>query len=1257
MRSNRTFRIPTLLPGLLALGLLLSGGTAKAQLSKGGTPPSFEKALAPQFSSVIMPPVDVDALLAEDAEMSKDEPFRFGYGFEVNYSLSNSGTWTELSDGGRVWRLRIESPGAYSINLIYDKYRIPAGAELFVYNEERGDKAMVIGAFTSANNKEHEEFATAPVAGDRIVVEYFEPAKVDFPGEIVISRVVHAYRDLFSWDTAKSALGFGSSGSCNNNVMCPEGDPWADQIRSVAMILTSGGSRICTGSMINNVRQDGTPYFLTANHCLGGNNTWIFMFNYQSPNCSNINGPTYMTVQGSTLKANYSNSDFALLELTETPPDSFGIYFNGWSAVDAESDSAVCIHHPAGDIKKISFDYDTYTSRDYLNESSGTTHWRISNWDDGTTEPGSSGSPLFNKHHQVIGQLHGGYASCTSITSDWFGKVAMSWNGGGSSSNQMKFWLDPDNTGTLALNGYDPNAGVTITHTPLPDTKDTVNAYEVICTIDGDTTLVADSLLLYFHTDVYPFWTPDTLTPTGGQNEYHGYIPTQSPGTEVTYYLQATSASGAADTTDQYTFNVVDYAMNVEPAQSVMTGAANTTVWHEITITNDGVYADNYDLALNPTVWTTKVWDASQTSEITETVAIQPDQSTTVYVSVEIPTSNYGDNDSTSLVVTSIDDGVISDFVWVQTISAGQPVNLPFFEPFASTTVDAALWVDWSGVTIDGVGLGEPSEPYSARFDGNPSGGDLLMSQAINLAGESGVNISYAYQQTGGGESPDAGDDLYVEYLNDAAQWILLAQYSGSGSDMTTFQSVSIPMPADGYHSGFRMRFSNTATSGAFDDWFVDDIRVDYGGAISVSPASFYVNLAKGDSTEQELRIANAGPGGISYNATVVPQASKFFRELTDRGLTQTARGSSGEDVVKIDLPKGAADYRSGRVVDKNAGGPDLYGYYWIDSDEPGGPDFDWIDVSGTGVEISGGLDDDNFIGPFSIGFEFPYYDSAFTEFYLSSNGYIGFGPTTDLGTQSNDHIPDAGTPNNIIAWCWDDLNPVEAGFSPSVYFDATSERCVIQFVDYPEYQASTGDVANAELILYPNGSIKVQYQSFGAGFDLTSATVGIEDRQGQDGLEVAHNTSYLHDNLAIEFSRPLHWLFMSSDQGDVAAGEEDTLMLKYVTTDLDSGTYLAEVRVYSNDPDPGDNPMVVNVELVVGGSGPTFTCGDADGDDLVNITDVVFIINYIFNSGPAPEPLAAWDADCSGAPNITDAVYLIAFIFGDGAAPCADCP
>jgi hypothetical protein len=423
---------------------------AHGQIGEGGIPPSFSKMSTQAIDIRKLPEIDVAALLAEDEiEELEGLPFRFGYPHDVEYNLQNSGTWETLPNGDRLWRLKIDCPGAYSTNLIFDKYRLPEGARLFIYNE---DKSSLLGAFTHRNNKPHEKFGTAPVSGETCVLEYVEPAKPEFPGELSISRVVHAYRNLFG----KDAQGFGGSGSCNNNVNCPEWPDWQDQKRGVAMILTQGGYRICSGSLINNAEQDLTPYFLTANHCLGGEETWVFMFNYESPNCNNIDGPTTQTLSGSTLLANYSTSDFALLLLDETPPMEYGVYYSGWSRENVPTPWAIGIHHPSGDIKKISLDEDPVTSANYLS-TSGTTHWRIGNWEDGTTEGGSSGSPLFDNNHRIVGQLHGGYASCTSITADWYGKFSRSWSGGGTSSTRLSDWLDPGSSGAMYVDGTDDN--------------------------------------------------------------------------------------------------------------------------------------------------------------------------------------------------------------------------------------------------------------------------------------------------------------------------------------------------------------------------------------------------------------------------------------------------------------------------------------------------------------------------------------------------------------------------------------------------------------------------------------------------------------------------------------------------------------------------------------------------------------------------------------------------------------------------------
>lgn len=489
---------------------------AFAQLSEGGVPKSFSYAVAAVQPGIITEAVDRDRLLEEDKlENMKGVPFRFGYAFTVNKNMQNSGTWTTLPDGGKLWRLRVESPGAFSINFTFNDFWLPQGGKMFIYNE---DRSYIIGAFTERNNKEDGYFATGLVPGSDVTIEYYEPAEAVSPGIIQIENIVHAYRNFFKRDPLSDD--FGTSGSCNINVNCEVADPWENQARSVAMILTSGGTRWCTGSMVNNIRQDLTPYFLTANHCLnGGQNSWVFMFRYESPNCTNIDGPTFYTLSGSQLKASNSASDFALLLLNEAPPDSYQVHFNGWDARDIAGTSGAGIHHPDGDIKKIVFVSSTFQNTSWSGTPANS-HWRAI-WSAGTTEPGSSGSPLFDQNKRVLGQLHGGPGACTSSdNSDIYGKFSFSWNYGTTASTRLKEWLDPDNTGAMFMDGWDPTMG----------NPDTVAPTAV-------TNLASQSVT---SNSVTLTWTAPADTSYGGVMKYIGKYST-SPITDTNSFNNATN--------------------------------------------------------------------------------------------------------------------------------------------------------------------------------------------------------------------------------------------------------------------------------------------------------------------------------------------------------------------------------------------------------------------------------------------------------------------------------------------------------------------------------------------------------------------------------------------------------------------------------------------------------------------------------------------------------------------------------------------
>lgn len=435
---------------LAACAAFLLPAWALGQIEQGGTPlhwgePIQEKVVWETFSAL-----DIAQLEAEDKVTAtmKDAPWRFGIEHEVNFNLENSGSWTE-EDGLRVWHLGIDAEGATSLSFYLEEFQIPKGGELFVYN---ADRTEFKGAFNHLSMKEWGGLALGLMEGDQVIMEYREPAGLSNHGQIAISQVVQGYRSLLQreaeLDAAKSAAGpFGNSGACNINVNCPEGADWQVEKKAVALIV-NGGFAACTGSMVNNTANDGTPYFLTANHCLGNPNTWTYYFNHESSTCSGSTGPTDNSISGGSLLVADGGSDVALIELSSTPPSSWDVEYAGWDASGATPDNATGIHHPSGDVKKICFEEDS----PYTSSTGGAAVWWIDAWELGVTEPGSSGSPLFDQNHRIIGQLYGGAAACSGSVNngayDFYGRFDVSWGLG------VSQYLDPTSSGTTVLDGY-----------------------------------------------------------------------------------------------------------------------------------------------------------------------------------------------------------------------------------------------------------------------------------------------------------------------------------------------------------------------------------------------------------------------------------------------------------------------------------------------------------------------------------------------------------------------------------------------------------------------------------------------------------------------------------------------------------------------------------------------------------------------------------------------------------------------------------
>jgi len=433
-----------------------------AQVTNEGTPISWKYKLqeTKSIQAIQLPLFDLQSIQEEDKKNDKlqAKPWRFGYKHEVDYGLENSGLWTELPNGDRLWRILFESKGALSLNFIFNKFYMPVGGKVYLYNEDRSD---LLGAYTDIQNQESEILGTWLVNGDKVWIEYFEPQEVKGQGKLHIANATHAYRGKHAYQKV-----LGDSGDCNHDVDCPIGADWEqhkdNNKKSVALIL-SNGSDWCSGALINNTNNDKAPYLLTANHCTDGQNlaNWAFRFGWISPNpvcaeaTASTDGPTNMTISGATLKVNNANSDVALLELNSAIPDAWDRVWAGWDRSEVNPTFVVGIHHPSGDIMKICRD-DTGVIK---NVNAGAQTWEITGagngWEIGVTEPGSSGSPLFNQDGQIIGQLFGGGAACSGTDDnnalDYYGRFGVSWDAGGTATTQLKDLLNPSGSNPTTL--------------------------------------------------------------------------------------------------------------------------------------------------------------------------------------------------------------------------------------------------------------------------------------------------------------------------------------------------------------------------------------------------------------------------------------------------------------------------------------------------------------------------------------------------------------------------------------------------------------------------------------------------------------------------------------------------------------------------------------------------------------------------------------------------------------------------------------
>lgn len=415
-------------------------GTAlhlRAQVTLGSLPVSWsvDSDLSEEVNFITSGGVDVESLLDEDQETelnARSGSMRFATRKAVDFTPDNSGRWTTLSNGDRIWMLGIESEGALAIGLTFGKFNLPRGAALYLYNPELTD---VIGALTSSSNHANKVLTTESISGDRIIIEYYEPYSVRHQGQLRVRTVAHTYRDVNY-----------SSGEefCTVQPACIGEKRLLDLSTSVVRMVVDDGTRYCTATLVNNTNFDGKPYLITnVSSLIGDPNAWHFTFRKANASCqtSPVERISY-SLSGAALRVTDEASGLALIELHSRPLPEWGVFFAGWDATTTTPQEAYTVHHPFGNSKEIALTDASPIPANFNN----TLSFRVDGWSQGRTAEASTGAPMISGQFLVKGAMTAGFSTCGTDAPDYFSALSNAW---------IRFspFLDPFDEGISMLNG------------------------------------------------------------------------------------------------------------------------------------------------------------------------------------------------------------------------------------------------------------------------------------------------------------------------------------------------------------------------------------------------------------------------------------------------------------------------------------------------------------------------------------------------------------------------------------------------------------------------------------------------------------------------------------------------------------------------------------------------------------------------------------------------------------------------------------
>lgn len=851
-----------------------------------GQAPSKPGKFRPQ-ADLVLPALDHPALLQSARRHEESGRFLFAVPRHTPIDPHRDGRWEVAEDQAR-WHFHLRSTGAVSLNLAFSDFRLPPSATLSLSRPLNRASRVV---FTSKDNEEHGELWTPVFAGEEIVMTLEVPVSLASQVRLRLEKTNHGFRSLGAGRPGKS-FGDATSGSCNIDVVCsaaddpnfgPLVDLYRDQIRSVAA-YTLRGVEACTGALINNTRNDLTPFFLTADHCgINSSNaaSVVVYWNFENSTCriprSNASGadgdgPVTQFNSGSIFRASDASSDFCLIELDDPVDPTFSPFFAGWDRSGANATSSVGIHHPGVSEKRISFELDPTTVTAYGSDSSSAsgTHLRVGDWDFGTTEPGSSGSPLFDDSGRIIGQLHGGDAACGNDEPDWYGRFSRSWAGGAGSSSRLADWLDPDGTGRLTLDGINSEALISLGEASVIEGNSGRTTVEVLLTLSEPVNQAVSVTLrteedTAGQNDFVPLNERITLAP----NETNRTITLSISGDSIpeeheSFLLLASDPVNAAVTSRPGRVTILndDFVPPVIDSALTDTALANSPYEYRLTARNT---PDRFSLADGP--------EGMSINSLTGVLSWTPPSAGTATVTVIA--ANPAGSDSATLTLTIEQNDLVSalDLPGGLTVTNGSPG-----------------WFSQNNTTFDSI---DAAQADDLDDDGSASFSLLLSGPDV---------LEYDYKVS------SEEDFDFLRVLLDGEEQ---AAYSGE----LDWREAQLTIPSGDHTITFRYQKDGSISTGGDTAWLDSfELASDDGRPALISPSSVSLDAGSDFSYRIESLAPTATfgvgslPAGLSFDGaeTITGQVALPGRYTFE--ITARLDGREDRRIVTLQVAEPVAD-------------------------------------------------------------------------------------------------------------------------------------------------------------------------------------------------------------------------------------------------------------------------------------------------------------------------------------------------------------